>query len=73
MEKLFPGVDVGLNNDHGGTERLKALAQNSDIFVFAAKSSTHAAFYFIKNNRDAEILQPTGKGSSSIISAIINL
>lgn len=72
LEKLFPGVEVGLNNDHGGTERLKALAKNSDIFVFAAKSSTHAAFYFIKKNRDAEVLQPTGKGSSSIISAIIN-
>ena len=73
LEKLFPGVRVELNNDHVGTDRLKALAENSDIFVFAAKSSTHAAFYFIKNHRDEAILTPTGKGSASIISAILEL
>jgi len=73
LERLFPGVTVELNNDHAGTDRLKSLAKNSDIFVFAAKSSTHAAYYFVKNNRDTPMLHPTGKGSASIISAIMSL
>lgn len=73
LEHLFPGLDVRLNHDHGGTERLKLLARESDYFVVATRSATHAATEFLKSQRPkgkSPLLYPLGKGSSSIVTAL---
>ena len=68
-----PSCNINLNSDKECTQRLKALASNSDIFVFSWKSSKHQAFYCIKNNRSKELpfLQPLGKGSASILRELV--
>lgn len=73
LVQICPTVHVELNSDHECTKKLISLASNSDIFVFAWKSSTHQAFYCIKDHRDtaAPLIQPKGKGTSSILRAIL--
>jgi len=71
----FPNCSVKLNNDKQCTEKLRSIAKNADLFVFASKASKHQAFYCIKNHRPAslsEILMPAGKGSTSIIRSLMN-
>lgn len=74
LERLSPTVDVELNGDQECTKRLIALARNADLFVFAWKSSKHQAYYCVKDHRPADqpFLQPLGKGSSSILRAIMD-
>jgi len=75
ISEQFPGCSIKLNNDKQCTEKLRSLAKNSDLFVFASKASKHQAFYCIKNNRPSslpEILIPDGKGSTSIIRSLMN-
>ena len=75
LNAKFPNISIKLNNDKQCTDRLRHLAKNADIFVFASKASKHQAFYCIKNNRPttlADMLIPDGKGSSSIIRSLIN-
>ena len=75
LNAKFPNISIKLNNDKQCTDRLRHLAKNADIFVFASKASKHQAFYCIKNNRPttlADMLIPVGKGSSSIIRSLIN-
>ncbi len=68
LMKLVPAVSVALNHDHVGTPKLKALAQNADIFIIVTQSAKHAATNFIRNHRpDKSILFPSGRGSSSIL------
>ena len=71
--RLCPTVRVELNGDHECTNRLINLARTADILVFAWKSSKHQAFYCIKDHRDGArpLLQPQGKGSSSILRAVL--
>jgi hypothetical protein len=73
LYQICPTVRVELNSDHDCTKALINLAQRADLFVFAWKSSKHQAFYCIKEHRDAGrvLLQPLGKGSSSILRAIL--
>jgi inorganic pyrophosphatase/exopolyphosphatase len=73
IETLFQGSKVTLNSDHVETDRLKQLAKNSDFFVFASKSSTHQAYYAAKKYHPRDLLMPTGKGSASIVSKIMEL
>ncbi len=75
LADLCSSVDVELNADHECTKRLIALARNADIFVFAWKSSKHQAYYCVKDHRsiDRPLVQPLGKGSSSILRAIIDI
>ena len=73
IETLFQGSKVTLNSDHVETDRLKQLARNSDFFVFASKSSTHQAYYTAKKYHSRDLLMPTGKGSASIVSKIMEL
>ncbi|MEZ9657436.1 protein DpdD [Vibrio splendidus] len=70
--ELFPNADVRVNSDKVATESLKVLARESDYFVFAWLSSAHQAFYSIKAERKGKpLLQPQGKGSSSMLRCIL--
>lgn len=73
LKKMFPECKVEINSDHVATERLKTLAQNADLFVFAWKSSSHAAFYCIKDAiPGGEPVWAQGKGTSSILRAVLD-
>jgi hypothetical protein len=71
LESEYPHCSVSVNSDHGGTDRLKAMAENADIFVMVTWSATHAATQFIESHRGSrQILRPKGRGSSSILAEI---
>jgi hypothetical protein len=73
LKKYYPQSRIEVNNDHEATERLKSLAKNSDIFVFAWKSGKHQAYFCIKEARaHDEILMASGKGSASIIKCVMD-
>ena len=69
----WPTISVDLNSDHDCTKRLSNLARNADLFVFAWKSSKHQAFYCVKQHRNPEapFVHAQGKGSSSILRAVL--
>lgn len=72
LEQIFPGSRVEVNSDTVATEKLRNLARVADMFIFAWKSSSHPAFYCIKDalgNRDP--IWASGKGSASIIRAVL--
>jgi len=75
INSKVPSCNVDLNSDKQCTQKLKALASNSDIFVFSWKCSKHQAFYCIQNNRSKELpfLQPLGKGSASILRELLEI
>jgi hypothetical protein len=67
-------VKVTLNHDTvGGGGSLLAMVQESDVVVMAVRSAQHAATDFIKQNRPrgAPLIVASGKGSSSMIRAIV--
>jgi hypothetical protein len=66
------GVSVRLNSDHVGTDRLRELARNADIFVMVTAAAKHAATTFIEAHRGKQrpLLRPAGKGSVSILRAL---
>ncbi len=70
IEKMYPGVTVKLSTDKVCSERLKGLSRSADIFLFTSKSSSHQAFYCIKDHATTEPVQVTGKGTSSILNAL---
>ena len=71
LEEISPSVTVTTNADHNGTTRLRALAENSDLFVMAWLSAKHAASDFIRDHRGAKpLLYSRGKGFSSMLRAI---
>lgn len=71
LEKLYPGCTVVLNSDIVCTPQLTGLAKASDMFVFAWKSSSHQAFYCIKDAlAKGEPIWAPGKGTASILRAI---
>ncbi len=73
LERIYKGIDVRLNNDKVGSDRLRALARESDYLVVASRSAKHAATEFIKAQRPdgkRELIYPSGKGSTSILSAL---
>lgn len=71
LEEISPSVTVDTNADHGGSTRLRALAENSDLFVITWLSAKHAASDFIRDHRRAKpLLYSRGKGFSSILRAI---
>jgi len=70
--EMFPGVRVETNADQVATTRLTNLAKTADIFVFAWKSSSHQAYYCVKDAmKPREPLMPTGKGTASLVRAVI--
>jgi hypothetical protein len=71
LEEVTSSVVVETNADHGGSARLRALAENSDIFIITWLSGKHAATDFIRAHRgDKALIYSQGKGSSSILRAI---
>lgn len=73
LEEITPFVVVDTNADHGGSARLRALAENSDLFVMTWLSAKHAATDFIREHRGSRtLLYSQGKGFSSILRAIEN-
>lgn len=73
LRKLLPNARVEINSDLASTDRLKHLASNADIFVFAWKSSKHQAYYAAKDARgDRNTLLPLGKGSASILECVLS-
>jgi hypothetical protein len=72
LEQIFPGSRVEVNSDTVATEKLKNLARVADIFIFVWKSSSHAAFYCIKDALgNTDPIWASGKGSASIIRAVL--
>lgn len=72
LRKLFPQARVEVNADHVATDKLKSLAANADIFVFAWKSSKHQAYFAAKEARGSRrTLLPLGKGSASILDCVL--
>ncbi|MBU9187915.1 protein DpdD [Burkholderia gladioli] len=71
--KLLPLSRVEVNADSAATDKLKHLAANADIFVFAWKSSKHQAYYAAKEARGSrQTLLPLGKGSASILDCVLS-
>jgi hypothetical protein len=71
LEAAAPGISVECNADFGGTSRLRALAQNSDIFIIVWAAAKHAATDFIRAHRGTRtLLYAQGKGFSSLLRAI---
>jgi hypothetical protein len=71
LEEITSAVTVDTNADHSGSARLRALAENSDLFVMTWLSAKHAATDFIREHRGSRtLLYSQGKGFSSILRAI---
>ncbi len=71
LEDLNPNVKVDISADHVGTQRLKAMSENADLFVISWRSAKHAATNFIRANRGARpLIYARGKGFSSILRAL---
>jgi hypothetical protein len=72
LERRCAGVTVRLSTDHVGTDRLRDMARNADVFVMVTASAKHAATNFIEAHRpkDRPLLRPNGKGSASIIRSL---
>ena len=72
LEKMYPNISVGTNNDHVCTEKLKSLSKTADLFVFSWRSSKHQAYFCVKDHQpnDKLLLQPPGKGSASIVKVV---
>ena len=71
IERLYPHCTVQVNSDTVSTTALATLARTADIFVFAWRSSSHQAFYCIKDalgGRDP--IYAAGKGTASIVNAV---
>ena len=71
LQLMLPGSKVTINSDKVATKPLENLAKNADIFIFAWRSSTHPAFYCVKDHVDKNaLIMAKGKGTSSIVSAV---
>ncbi len=71
IEEIAPTAIVNCNADHVGTVRLRALANNADLFVITWRSAKHAATAFIREHREHRpLLFAQGRGFSSILRAI---
>jgi hypothetical protein len=71
IERMFPGCKVEVNSDLVCTTKLTNLAKVADLFVFAWKSSSHQAFFCVKDAlAPREPVWPSGKGTASILRAV---
>lgn len=73
LSELFPQLKVECNSDSVCTSRLKTLAQNADAFVFAWKSSKHAAYDCVKAavKDKTRLIMADGAGTTSLVEAAI--
>jgi hypothetical protein len=71
LEAAVEGLSVECSADSGGSSRLRALAQNSDIFIIVWAAAKHAATDFIREHRGSKtLLYAQGKGLSSLLRAL---
>jgi hypothetical protein len=73
IKRLNSNVKVRLNHDHGGSDKLKVIARDSDFLIVVTQSAKHAATEFIKAQRPSdasELIFPLGRGAASIVSAL---
>lgn len=71
LRELFPSCAVEVNSDTVCTSSLTNLARTADIFVFAWRSSSHQAFFCVKDalgGRDP--IYAAGKGTASLVNAV---
>ena len=62
-----------VNSDLVCTPQLTSLAKAADMFVFAWKSSSHQAFYCVKDAiAKGEPIWAPGKGTASILRAVLD-
>lgn len=74
LRAMHPRWVIDTNADQVCTARLKALAQNVDVFVFAWRSSSHAAYYCVKaSSRNGNLVMARGVGTASLISAVTEI
>jgi hypothetical protein len=73
LQQMFTGCGVEVNSDLVCTTRLTNLAKTADMFVFAWKSSSHQAFYCVKDAlAKGEPIWALGKGTASILRAVLD-
>ena len=73
LKVLFPSCTIEVNSDTVCTANLTKLARTSDILIFAWRSSSHQAFFCIKDalgGRDP--VYAAGKGTASIVNAVLS-
>jgi hypothetical protein len=71
LKELFPGCNVEVNSDKVCTASLTNLAKTADIFVFAWRSSSHQAFFCVKDALDGRNpVYAAGKGTASLVNAV---
>jgi hypothetical protein len=73
LSNLYPGFKIERSEDLVCTPRLKMLARSADVFVFAWKSSKHAAYDCVKAAIADEhrLVMATGAGTSSLLMAAL--
>jgi hypothetical protein len=69
LEGTFDDVKVLVSNEKVGSDRLRRLAEEADIFLMAVRSAKHAATDFIEVHRPKgkTTLYAAGKGSASML------
>ena len=73
LEQMFPGCKVAVNSDLVCAPQLTSLAKAADMFIFAWKSSSHQAFYCVKDAlAKGEPIWASGKGTASILRAVLD-
>lgn len=73
LASLFPRVRIECSAELVCTPRLRKLAQSADVFVFAWKSSKHAAYDCVKAallDKDALVMAPGGGATSLLATAM---
>lgn len=73
LASLYPRVRVECSAELVCTPRLRKLAQSADVFVFAWKSSKHAAYDCVKAalpDKDALVMAPGGGATSLLATAV---
>ena len=74
LQELYSDVRVIINSDTVCTQSLKHLAKISDILIFAWRSSSHQAYYCVKDTPPkSELYYSAGKGSASIVRRVVEI
>ncbi|MBM3272512.1 hypothetical protein FJY94_04520 [Candidatus Kaiserbacteria bacterium] len=72
LKSLHPHWIIETNSDHICSDRLKAMARNAHVFVFAWRCSKHAAYYCVKANSQKEnLVMARGVGTTSLVVAVV--
>jgi len=73
FKNLLPDVEVRISHDKVSSQRLRSMAQDVDLMVVATRSAKHPATEAIDDARgDKDLVRAAGKGSSSLVQAVID-